>query len=238
LPSNDLVVKIIEDHFILYKPRDIVSGDFYWFTSFKNKIVIAAADCTGHGVPGAFMSLIGISFLNEIVNGKQIFNANEILNHLRDSIILSLQHSGKDEETKDGMDIALCIIDKEKKELQYAGANNPMLIIRNNKIIEIKPDKMPIGGHRLSANPFKNNIMKYEENDSIYLFTDGYVDQFGGLNDKKFKSHNFRKLLLQIQDFPIKKQKSILDNKFEAWKGNSEQVDDILVIGIKLNSNV
>jgi len=235
LPSNELINKLINDYFILYKPRDIVSGDFYWFSKRDKKIVIAAADCTGHGVPGAFMSLIGISFLNEIVNSKKVLKANEILNHLRDTIILSLQHSIDDNEARDGMDMALCVIDESKMELQYAGANNPLIIINNGNLTEIKPDKMPIGRHRLSEMPFTNNRIKIKEEDTIYLFTDGYSDQFGGINDKKFKSHNFKKLLLNIQNVPLKKQKSILDSKFEEWKGNAEQVDDILVIGLKIS---
>lgn len=235
LPSIEMIDKIFNDYFILYKPRDIVSGDFYWFTKLNDKLVIVAADCTGHGVPGAFMSLIGISFLNEIVNSKQVLTAHDILNQLREHIIMNLQHSEDEGEARDGMDIALCILDFKKKEMQYAGANNPLIIIRNKQMIEVKPDKMPIGRHRLSGIPFRNNMIKLEKNDTMYLFTDGYVDQFGGLNDKKFKSHNFKKLLLEIQDFTIPKQKSILNNKFEEWRGNAEQVDDILIIGFKLS---
>jgi len=237
LPSNELISKILYNHFILYKPRDIVSGDFYWLAKHENKLVIAAADCTGHGVPGAFMSLIGISFLNEIVNSNKVIVANEILNQLRENIINSLQHSNDEEEASDGMDIAICIVDTNTLEMQYAGANNPVILIRDGNLTELKPDKMPIGSHRLANVSFKNNNYSMKDGDSIYLFTDGYVDQFGGINDKKFKSHNFRKLLLDIQNQPINKQKSILDGTFEDWKGDAEQVDDILVIGFKIKAD-
>jgi len=234
LPPGDFITKLIPQHFIFFKPRDVVSGDFYWVTHKNNKMIIAAVDCTGHGVPGAFMSMLGFAFLNEIVNKEIDLNANIILNQLRNYVKKSLHQTGKENETKDGMDAALCIIDKENQELQFAGAYNPLYLIRDNKLEQIKGDRMPIGIYVHEKESFTNHIIKLQENDIIYLFTDGYADQFGGPNGKKFRNSAFKNLLTAIHDKSMKEQKEILEKTFYEWKGNREQIDDILIIGIRI----
>jgi CheY-like chemotaxis protein len=240
LPPLNFIRRNLPEHFILFKPRDIVSGDFYWMMNKDNKIIIAAADCTGHGVPGAFMSMLGTAFLNEIVTkiieNKHIHSlqANEILNQLRDYIIKSLHQTGALNESKDGIDIALCIIDSEKQKLQFAGAHNPLYIIKNNEIKIIKGDRMPVSIHPNAHKSFENHIVDFEENDIIYLFSDGYYDQIGGPKNRKYMSRNFQNLLLDIHKKPMEIQEQILDKTFEDWKADNIQLDDILVIGIKL----
>lgn len=234
LPPGDYLHKIIPDHFILYKPRDIVSGDFYWITHKDGKIVVAAVDCTGHGVPGAFMSMLGFAFLNEIVNKEKELQANEILNQLRDSVKKSLHQTGKEGEAKDGMDIALCIIDPVNLKLQYAGAYNPLFLIRNKEFITIKADRMPIGIHIIEKESFTNHETDIQKGDTIYIFTDGYVDQFGGPYKQKYKRTPFKELLEENQEKSMAEQKKILENSFDEWKGEFEQIDDVLVIGIKI----
>ena len=182
MPKQDQISTILPEHFILFKPRDIVSGDFYWMTKRNNKIVVAAADCTGHGVPGAFMSMLGISFLNEIVNVRNETKPDLILNHLRDSIKTTLSQTGKEGESKDGMDIALCTIDLDARKIEFAGAYNPLYLIRNGELVEIKADKMPVGIHMVEKESFTYNELEFEKNDCIYMFSDGYVSQFGGEN--------------------------------------------------------
>ncbi|MCF6184899.1 MAG: SpoIIE family protein phosphatase, partial [Bacteroidales bacterium] len=187
LPPDEFLNRILGEHFVLFRPRDIVSGDFYWATQRGDKTVIVAADCTGHGVPGAFMSMLGISFLNEIVNKEEILQANIILNRLRENVKKSLRQTGKENEAKDGMDIALCIIDKKEMKIQYAGAYNPLLIIRNEEISRIKADRMPIGIYLREKESFTNNIIDIHKGDLLYIFSDGYVDQFGGETDSKIR---------------------------------------------------
>ncbi len=233
MPTNEVVKSILPEHFVLFKPRNIVSGDFYWMAEKDNKIVIAAADCTGHGVPGAFMSMLGISFLNEIVNVRNETKPNLILNHLRDSIKSTLSQTGKEGESKDGMDIALCTIDLNSKSIEFAGAYNPLYLIRNGELIEIKADKMPVGIHLAEKDSFTLSEISFEKNDCIYIFSDGYVSQFGGEYGRKFMAKPFKKLLAIIADKPMDKQHEILDQEFEDWRGYNSQVDDILVIGIK-----
>ncbi|MCK4661510.1 MAG: PAS domain S-box protein [Bacteroidales bacterium] len=234
LPSKVIIDKMLSEYFILYEPRDIVSGDFYWITNVNGKTIVAATDCTGHGVPGAFMSLIGITFLNEIVNNIKNIKPNVILNKLREYIISSLQQTGREGEARDGMDISLCIIDWEKNILQYSGANNPLFIISNNELTEIKADKMPISIHRRGHESFTNHTIHYNNGDIIYMFTDGYTDQFGGPNGKKFKIQKFKDLLLSIKNIDMIDQNKLLRNTLRNWQGKLEQVDDILVMGIKL----
>jgi len=234
LPMNEHFDKSFNDYFILYKPRDIVSGDFYWIAEDPEKIYFAAADCTGHGVPGAFMSMLGISSLNEIVSGdKQKLNAAKILNLLREKVKFSLHQTGKTGETKDGMDIALCILDKKTMTLEYAGAYNPLYHFRNGKLNEYKADRMPIGIYHVEKETFTNHEITIMPGDTIYLFSDGYADQFGGPAQTKFKSTNLKNLLSEIVDQPMDKQKEMLEDKFNQWKGDLDQVDDIIVIGIK-----
>jgi CheY-like chemotaxis protein/uncharacterized membrane protein len=240
LPPINFIKRNLPEHFILFKPRDIVSGDFYWMMNKDNKIIIAAADCTGHGVPGAFMSMLGTAFLNEIVTkiieNKHIYSlqANEILNQLRDYVIKSLHQTGATNEAKDGIDIALCIIDSEKQKLQFAGAHNPLYLIKNNEIKILKGDRMPVSIHQNAHKTFENHVIDFEENDIIYMFSDGYYDQIGGPQNRKFMSRNFQALLLDIHKKPMEVQQQMLDKTFEDWKGNNIQLDDILVIGIKL----
>lgn len=242
LPRDNYFEKLINDYFIYFKPRDIVSGDFYWITQKKNKTIIVAADCTGHGVPGAFMSMLGIALLNEIVNKKDVIQANEILNKLRDKIIISLKQSGKQGEAQDGIDLSLCIIDKENLNMQFSGANNPIFIVRNKKysalgkheIFKLKPDKMPIGIYLRNVKPFNNQTIKLKEEDAIYMFSDGYIDQFGQKTDRRFMTGRFKKMLLEIYEKPMFQQKEIIDQEYKKWKGELDQIDDILVVGVKI----
>ena len=235
LPPFKFILQILPNNFfILNKPRDIVSGDYYWMAQKDNQTVIAAADCTGHGVPGAFMSLLGVSFLNEIFNKIETVNANILLDMLRESIIKALNQAGNENEgeTKDGMDMALCVIDFNTYELQFSGANNPLYLIRNNEVIETKGDKMPVGVCD-NKKPFTNNFIQLQKKDLLYIFSDGYADQFGGPQGKKFKYKPLKNLLLSIQDKPMSEQKEILDKVIEDWRGDLFQVDDILIMGVK-----
>ncbi|MCB2197410.1 MAG: tetratricopeptide repeat protein [Bacteroidetes bacterium] len=234
LPPGDYISRVIPDHFILYKPRDIVSGDFYWITHKDGKVVVAVVDCTGHGVPGAFMSMLGFAFLNEIVNKEADLKASNILNHLRNYVKESLHQTGKENEAKDGMDIALCIIDPEHKKLQYSGAYNPLYLIRNDEFISLKADRMPIGIHIVEKESFTNHEIDIQKDDIIYIFTDGYIDQFGGPNASKFKIGPFKDKLVSIKDKEMKEQKEILESEFNSWKGERDQIDDVLVMGIKI----
>jgi len=234
LPTEKEFVKLFPSYFILSKPKDIVSGDYYWLAQRDDKIIVTVADCTGHGVPGAFMSILGLSFLNEIVNKAVIIRANEILNQLRGQIIKSLHQSGKKDEAKDGIEIALCIIDFDRKKLQYSGAFRPLLLIRKNELKEYKGDAMPIGYYENEDRSFSITEMQYIEDDIIYLYSDGYIDQLGGNNRKTFKSENFKKLLTAIHKLPMHEQKKILEEKFEEWKGKNDQIDDIMILGIKM----
>jgi len=236
LPPSKFISQILPDHFFIYnKPRDIVSGDYYWMAQKDNKTIIAAADCTGHGVPGAFMSLLGVSFLKEIINKIDEIKANIILDMLRESVINALNQAGGENEgqTKDGMDMALCVLNFNISELQFAGANNPLYLIRNGELIETKADKMPIGVYDLKQ-PFSNNLVKLEKNDSFYLFSDGYADQFGGPKGKKFMYKKLKEMLLSIQDKTMQEQFGIIDKTIEEWRGDLFQVDDQLIIGVKI----
>lgn len=236
LPPQELIDAIIPDSFILFKPRDIVSGDFYWLNQKENKIISVTADCTGHGVPGAFMSMLGISFINEIINitKPEELRSNQVLDHLRELIITSLRQTGKLGESRDGMDMTICIIDTEKKTLDFAGAYNPMYLVRNGELIEAKADKMPIGIHVKTIEPFSNQIFQIEKGDIIYTCSDGYADQFGGPENNKFRRKNFKDLLLQIHTKDMNQQKEILDKTLMDWMEGFEQVDDILVCGIRI----
>lgn len=244
LPPEDIFSETFNDYFILYRPKDIVSGDFYWVSKKEQLLIMAAADCTGHGVPGAFMSMLGVAYLNEIVNkiaiNKHInsMNADDILNQLREMVISSLHQTGNSNESKDGMDIALTIIDFEHKRLQYSGANNPLLLIRNNEIIEVKADKMPVSYHQKRNIPFTKHEMDLQDDDLIYIFSDGYVDQFGGDQGQKFMLSRFRDLLLKISSQPMADQGLILDKTIDDWRGNRSQLDDVLVIGAKFTTKI
>jgi serine phosphatase RsbU (regulator of sigma subunit) len=233
LPDIKKINQSLQDLFILYLPKDIVSGDFYSFAQRDEKIIVAAADCTGHGVAGAFMSMIGTALLNQIVNEKDITEPSEILTQLNDGIVTSLKQ--RESEMNEGMDIALCTINNKSKTLQYSGANRPLWIIRNNEFQYYKPNKLPIGGQQYNkTDGFMQHNITLEQGDSIYLFSDGYVDQFGGDLGKKFMTKKFRELLLSIQHLSMNEQKEYLLNTLIKWQGKHDQVDDILVIGIKI----
>ena len=235
LPLNEEIKKQLKNSFILFKPRDIVSGDFYWFSNHNGKKIMACVDCTGHGVPGAFMSMIGHTLLNEIVIEKNITTPSSILDLLHVRVRQSLKQNLETAETRDGMDISICVFNEDGKTLEYAGANRNLIIVRSGELIEIKADKQPIGGDQMEQDRiFTNHKMDLFAADTIYMTTDGYADQFGGDKGKKFMVKRFHQTLLSIQNESMDKQGQILDNTIEQWKGQNEQVDDILVIGIKI----
>ncbi|RAW02964.1 hypothetical protein DQQ10_02345 [Pseudochryseolinea flava] len=236
LPKRDAQQKLLAESFVLFKPRDIVSGDFYWFSEIKSwyspDVVIVAADCTGHGVPGAFMSMIGINALNGIVGGGMA-EPDQILQALDRDIRNALQQDKTG--NNDGMDVALCIFRKEKGILEFAGAKNPLVYIQNGKLTQIKGDIHPIGGgKRKHEFTYRKHKVPIEEPTIVYLFSDGYRDQFGGKEGTKFLSKNFNQLLLDIHQKPMDEQKKILDERIESWKSGHPQTDDIMVIGFKL----
>lgn len=233
LPPSDVIKRIFGDYFILYLPRDIVSGDFYWMAEIRGLKYCAVADCTGHGVPGGFMSMMGISFLNQIIGQEKNLTAGEILIQLRANIIHSLHQTGKVGENKDGMDIALYIIDPKTNNCQFAGANNPLVLIRNNEATVYKADKMPIGIYIKGDEPFKTQEFVLEEGDVLYTFSDGYVDQFGGKDKRKFMSKNFRELLLRIHQKTMAEQCEILNQTLLDWHGELDRVDDVVVMGYR-----
>jgi len=234
LPTDSYINKLFPHCFVLFKPKDIVSGDFYWFTETENKVVFSAVDCTGHGVPGAFMSLIGSNALDQIVNEKEETPSVilEELNRLS-SEALNKSEEGRD-SVRDGMDMAMCAFSKDFKTLEYSGANNPLYIIRDNEIQITKADKHAIASFEPGTHKYTNHKFDLKSGDVIYVFSDGYADQFGGVKGKKFMYRQFRELLLSIKDKPMQKQKDILDAKIKEWQGSFEQVDDILVIGVRI----
>ncbi len=234
LPPEELVAKNLSDYFILFKPRDIVSGDFYWMKKVDNYLIITVADCTGHGVPGAFMSMLGIALLNDIVRYKEITTASQALNELRNQLKAALRQSGKEGEAEDGIDMALCVIDFENMKMQFAGAMNPLYIIRNEKFTELKADKMPIGIYHTEKESFTNHNIDIQNGDIFYLFSDGFIDQFGGIENKRYTSKQFKNLLREIHNKPMPEQKAILHETLTNWMGNEEQIDDITVIGLKI----
>jgi serine phosphatase RsbU (regulator of sigma subunit)/ligand-binding sensor domain-containing protein len=235
MPDSAAIGALLSDYFVLFRPKDIVSGDFYWIFKKNEKVIIAAADCTGHGVPGGFLSMLGISFLNEISVIEKTFKANELLNLLKARMKSTLIKEGHSEgETQDGMDIALCIIDQKANKMQYAGANNSLYLIRKKELIVYKPDKMPIGTFFGENVSFTNNNIELQTNDILYLFSDGFRDQMGGEQAKRLKSSGFRKLLLDVHEKPMIKQKEELEQFFDNWRGEYEQVDDILVFGFRI----
>jgi serine phosphatase RsbU (regulator of sigma subunit) len=232
-----------KENFIIFKPKDIVSGDFYLTRKFFNYTVIAAVDCTGHGVPGAFMSLLGLSMLNEITYkhyrkiSRTGFEPAKILDELRENIIRTLNQTRDLDAPKDGMDIALCIYDEETNEMQFAGAYNPLILIRNDEFKVIKGDNMPIGIHLFKdteSKPFTNHKIKMAKDDRMYIFSDGYQDQFGEEEDRKFLRRHFYELLHEIHQNPMPKQKEMLETALAKFQGNTRQTDDILVIGIRV----
>lgn len=234
MASEDLLQRNLPEHFVLFNPKDVVSGDFYWATPTDEGFIYIASDCTGHGVPGAFMSLLNISKLSQVINENKVTRPDLILNNIRTEIINALNAEGSKEESKDGMDAVLCKLDLKNMRLEYAAANNSFYIIRDKKLIVCKADKMPVGmGHDDSIS-FTYNQISLEKGDVIYTFTDGYADQFGGPKGKKFKYKQLEEILISIHLLPMKEQSNILNHKFQDWRGNLDQVDDILIIGIRI----
>jgi len=241
LQSSAFIETLLPEHFIFFKPRDIVSGDFYFVKKIKQFVLIAVADCTGHGVPGAFMSMLGITLLNEIVRRNDIQSANQVLDELRTQIKNSLQQSGQKNEAQDGMDIAFCVINAETLEMNYAGAYNSCWIFRSPKVqlfekvelFELPADRQPVGIYR-AEKPFSQHNFQLAKDDTIYLFSDGYPSQFGGDKNETFKTKRLKELLSCIYSLPLDEQKAILEQKFEAWRGNYEQTDDVLVLGVRI----
>ncbi len=246
LDTTEEIIAVAPDSFILFKPRDIVSGDFYWFKKVevftKEYHVFTAADCTGHGVPGAFMSMLGTSFLNEIITEFYTeLNAADILNRMREEIKKHLHQAEGSRMVKDGMDMALCAIDYELLELQFAGANNPLFIVRYQngtyakEVVEIEPDRMPIGVHLREKPSFTNHRIAVSRGDMLYLFSDGYTDQFGGEHGDKYKKKRFKELLIRVVSLPLPEQKVVLEQELAGWMGDKyHQIDDITVIGVRV----
>lgn len=235
LPSLSEIKKVFPESFILSIPKDVVSGDFYWFTQHQHLKLFVVADCTGHGVPGAFMSMIGNTLLNSIVIERKIFTPNIILNELRKEII-SVLKQGEGSQNKDGMDISLICFNTQTNILEVACANNPVWILKNDRtLVEIKPDKQPIGYVSSNQNDFTLQTIALEKGDVIYQFTDGYADQFGGEKGKKYKYQQLKETLVEIRNSSIKIQSEILNQKFVNWKGKLEQIDDVLVTGIRVS---
>ena len=235
LPSFPLIDAYLKEYFILYLPKDIVSGDFYWMNGIDGLCMIAAVDCTGHGVPGAFMSIVGFNQLNYAVSVKKARSAASIMDELNAGVINTLNENLSENSIKDGMDMALCVFDLDAKKLEFAGANNPMVMIRNDEVTVYKGDRYPIGVYEGGVpKPFSNNKIDIIDGDCIYMFSDGYPDQFGGPDNKKFMFRRFQELLLEVHSLPMSQQKEALNRKLSEWKGDNEQIDDILVIGIRV----
>lgn len=234
LTSPSLIKRHLPDHFILFKPRDVVSGDFYWMHQKGDYSYFCVADCTGHGIPGAFMSLIGMGVLNEIVFSKNIYETDDILNELRRIVILAVNPEDAIEEGKDGMDLVYLRFHLPSKELQYSSANNSFYLYRNGELIEYKPDKMPVGSFGEYEKPFTQHTIQLEAEDIIYAITDGYADQFGGPKGKKFKYKPLEEILVSNANKPMPLQLEILESRFNDWKGDLEQVDDVTIIGIRI----
>ncbi len=233
LASDKMLSNNLPEHFVLYKPKDIVSGDFYWATVNQNRFYIATCDCTGHGVPGAFMSLLNISKLNEAINEKNILEPHLVFNQVRKEIVKALNPEGSANATEDGMDAVLCSYDFKNMNLEFVCANNPLWLIREKKVIVFDADKMSVGKADKETS-FTMQTIELQKGDCIYTFSDGYADQFGGPNGKKFKYKQMQELFLSIHQESLEEQKNILNNTLESWKGRLEQIDDVLVIGIRV----
>jgi serine phosphatase RsbU (regulator of sigma subunit) len=261
LPKEEEFTKAFPDSFVLFKPKDIVSGDFYWFTkvlatstnarrgasdgrradtefgdttSSPELFIYATCDCTGHGVPGGFMSMLGTSLLNETINEKGISKTGQILDRVRDKLITEMKQTGLEGENKDGMDLVLTCYDLKNMKLTYSAANNGFYIIRNGELLEMDPDKQPIGYYGDAMKPFTEHTVDLQKGDCIYTFTDGYADQFGGPKGKKYKYKQFEELLMNIWQKPMREQHTALDESIESWRGELEQNDDICIIGVRI----
>ena len=240
MPKSKQILRDFSDSFVLFMPKDIVSGDFYWYHRIDNKYFIAAVDCTGHGVPGAFLSIIGNYLLNSIVIHNGIHRPADILKHLNRKIKISLKSDGMHDQNNDGMDIAMAVIDKEKHTIEYAGALRPMYLFKNDELIELKGDKIPITSNITGSASITNNYTNHEQTfnagDQFYIFSDGIIDQFGGDDGRKFLTKRFKDLLNNIKKLPMSEQKELIKKAHDEWRGKYDQVDDILVIGIRYSS--
>ncbi|MBL7930392.1 MAG: SpoIIE family protein phosphatase [Bacteroidia bacterium] len=234
LPTANTVKTLLPDAFILFKPKDIVSGDFYWIEKKGDLVYFAAVDCTGHGVPGAFMSLVGHNILKDILKHTTATKPGEILDRLREGVVNALTVDDSGRQAKDGMDMTLCAINYKTMELMYAAAFNPLYIVRNGELIQHPANKFPIGSFVGEKTSFDTHTIQLMKGDQIYVFSDGYADQFGGPNGKKFMVGNFRKLLVQVSGLDSSRQKEKLNETLLTWQGGQEQVDDVLVIGVKV----
>lgn len=235
LPANEILNHLFPNNFVFYRPRNTVSGDFYWANKIGKYKILAAADSTGHGVPGAFMSMMGISLLNEIILREEIIHPAEILNKLRERLIDALSNKWIDSNISDGMDISLISIDTESNILRFSGAYNPLYIIKKSELLVLKADRMPIGQFVNDTVPFAEKEIQLNNGDNIFLFTDGFKDQTGGEKNKKYLSKQFKTLLIKISKFPSIVQRQILSTAFDNWRQEQEQIDDVLVIGIKID---
>ena len=233
LPAKKYLNEHMGEYFVLFKQKDIVSGDFYWVNKKDDKLFFAAIDCTGHGVPGAFVSLVAHGNIQRALVLFNMRSPASILDKLNEGVTDVLSRGGETQDIKDGMDISLCALNRREMKLEFSGANHPMILIRNGELIETKGDKQPIGQY-ISRKNFTNNEMEVKKGDMIYLFSDGYADQFGGESGKKFKRSRLKEMLLAHHGKPMNEQKEILDDTIEQWKGNLEQIDDILVMGVKV----
>lgn len=238
LPNERYIQKTFPEHFIFFQPRDIVSGDFYWFKRIQyrehNLSILAVADCTGHGVPGGFMSMLGISFLNDLVSRKDVDSPAYILNQLREKVIHQLTHHDNYRTVDDGMDIALVVIDHDRRTISYSGAFRDLYLIRDMDVKRINGDRMPIGKFGKDNKSFTQTDLLYEDDDMLYLFTDGMADQIGGASNKKFMRKRMQKLMEEISELPIHKQREKVHESFFSWKGLAEQTDDVLFVGFRL----
>jgi len=230
---NASISTVFKEYLIFYRPRDIVSGDFYWIYRLKKEVIIAVMDCTGHGVPGALMSMIGITLMNEIVKHDNIIQPAQILSCLREKVIESLGQKRKEAEAQDGMDGTIITIDLNRNRMQFSGANSTMYLIRNNETIHLQGDRMPISYYSIMED-FTNKDVDLQKGDMLYLFTDGYSDQFGGAHYKKFQKIRFKELLMNVHKETASVQKKILSQNFDEWKGEHEQIDDVTVLGFRI----
>lgn len=252
LPAPPYMDKILSDYFTIYKPKDILSGDFYWVREIEGYSVVIVADSTGHGVPGALMSMLGITLLNEQFRTFGIRQPGVVLGQLRNKVKEILVQEGSEDHQQDGLDMAIALIDRDKKEVQFAGANRPLFLFRKKahstgnedippsalendayEFYAIKGDRQPLGVH-WDEQEFTNHVFRLQEHDSLYIFSDGFVDQYGGKKRKKFKTRNFKKLLMSIQDESMQDQKVLLEEAFDNWQGNNEQIDDVCVLGLRI----
>ena len=238
LQDKESIRQYFDNYFIFWEPKDIVSGDFYSFRKFPNnpnKVVFAVSDCTGHGVPGALITMLGLSLFNEIFLQYRDLHAHDFLQILKEKLKESLKHGNEYYNNRDGMDMAICIIDKENKTLEYSGANRPLILIRNGELIELKGNRMTVGPSIHINRQFKSHVIDLLPGDAIYLYTDGYADQFGEKNNEKFYTGKLKKLLLKNSEYVMPEQERLLRKTFFNWKGTNEQTDDVLVVGIKPN---